>query len=96
MRVRYTPRAFSDLDDIRNYIHRHNPAAAARVVALIEMIAARLGDFPESGQRSDELDARVVFSPRYPYRIYYRIAADVVVILHIRHTARRALQWDEI
>jgi len=96
MRVRYTPRAFSDLDVIRTYISQFNPVAAGRVVALIEMIAARLADFPESGQRSDELDARVVFSPRYPYRIYYRVAADEVLVLHIRHTARRPLQLGEI
>ena len=96
MRVRYTPRAFSDLDVIRTYISQHNPAAAGRVVALIEKIAARLGDFPESGQRSDELDAWVVFSTRYPYRIYYRNAPGEVLILHIRHAARRPLQLGEI
>jgi len=96
MRVRFTPRAFSDLDVIRTYISQYNPAAAGRVVALIEKIAARLGDFPESGQRSDELDARVIFSRRYPYRIYYRIDSDAVLILHIRHTARSPLRLGEI
>ena len=96
MRVRYTPRAFSDLDVIRTYISQYNPAASGRVVSLIEKIAARLGDFPESGQCSDELDARVVFSTRYPYRIYYRIASGEVLILHIRHTARRPLQMSEL
>lgn len=96
MKVRYTPRAFSDLEGIRTYISQHNPAAAGRVVALIEKIATRLGDFPESGQRSDELDARVVFSTQYPYRIYYRIASGEVLILHIRHAARRPLQLGEI
>ncbi|MGE5145165.1 MAG: type II toxin-antitoxin system RelE/ParE family toxin, partial [Candidatus Eiseniibacteriota bacterium] len=77
-------------------IGQYNQAAAGRVVALIEKIAARLGEFPESGQRSDELDARVVYSARYPYRLYYRIASDEIVILHIRHTARRPVQANEI
>jgi hypothetical protein len=49
MKVRYTLRAFSDLDVIR-----------------------------------------------YPYRIYYRIAAGEVLILHIRHAARRPLRPGEI
>jgi toxin ParE1/3/4 len=96
MRVRYTPRAFSDLEVVRTYIAQRNPAAAGRVIALIEKIVARLADFPESGQLSDELDARVVFSPRYPYRVYYRIASDEIVILHIRHAARRPLEPGEL
>jgi toxin ParE1/3/4 len=96
MKVRYTPRAFSDLEGIRSYIAQSNPAAAGRVVALVEKIAFRLADFPESGQLSDELDARVVFSTRYPYRIYYRITSDEVLILHIRHAARRPLESGEI
>ena len=96
MRIRYTPHAFSDLESIRSYISQHNPPAAGKVVALIEKIVTRLGDFPESGQRTDELDARVVFSTRYPYRIYYRVASDDILILHIRHAARRPLQFGEI
>ncbi|HEY5827616.1 MAG TPA: type II toxin-antitoxin system RelE/ParE family toxin [Hyphomicrobiaceae bacterium] len=31
-----------------------------------------------------------MFPTRYPYRIYYTVQGDEVVILHIRHTARRA------
>ncbi len=96
MKVRFTPRAFADLDVIRAYIHQFNPVAAGRFISVIEKIAFRLGDFPESGLPSDELDARVVFSRRYPYRIYYRITSGEVVILHIRHAARRPLQLGDI
>ena len=96
MKVRFTPRAFSDLEGIRTYIAQYNPGTAGRVVAIIEKIAFRLSDFPESGQRSDELDARVVFSPRYPYRIYYRVASGEVQILHIRHAVRRPLEAGEV
>jgi plasmid stabilization system protein ParE len=39
MKVRFTPRAFSDLEAIRTYIAQYNPAAAGRVVALIEKLA---------------------------------------------------------
>jgi len=92
MRLRFTPRAFSDLDDIRLYIHRRNPVAAGKVVAVIETVARRLGEFPDSGQRSDEGDVRVVFATRYPYRIYCRILSDEILILHIRHTSRRPVE----
>jgi toxin ParE1/3/4 len=96
MKVRYTPRAFSDLDVIRTYIAQFNPAAAGRVVTLIEKIVTRLADFPESGQRADELDAHVVFSTRYPYRVYYRVTSDEVLILHIRHAAKRPLERGDV
>jgi toxin ParE1/3/4 len=96
MRVRYTPRAFSDLDDIRNYINRHNPDAARRVVAIIETITSRLGNFPESGQQTDEGTARVIYALRYPYRIYYRIESDEISVLHIRHTSRRPVESDTL
>lgn len=95
MKVRFTQRAFADLDVIRTYLAQFNPTAAGQVVSLIEAICKRLGEFPESGQRADELDTRIAFSPRYPYRVYYRIADDVV-ILHIRHAARRPLEPGEI
>jgi plasmid stabilization system protein ParE len=96
MKVRFTPRAFSDLDIIRTYISQFNPTAAGQVVSLIERICRRLGEFPESGQRADELDTRIALSSRYPYRIYYRIAAEGVLILHIRHAARRPLEPGEV
>ena len=96
MRVRYTPRSFSDLDDIRNYIEKLNPIAAGQVVTVIETVVARIGDFPESGFRSDELDVRVIFATRYPYRIYYRIVANEVEILHIRHAARKPLAKGDV
>lgn len=96
MKVRFTPRAFSDLDVIRTYIEQFNPAAAGRVIALVETICRRLGEFPEFGQRADELDTRIAFSARYPYRIYYRIVGQEVVILHIRHAARRPLEPGDI
>jgi plasmid stabilization system protein ParE len=96
MKVRYTPRAFSDLEDIRIYIDQFNPVAARKVVTVIENIVARLGELPQSGQRSDELDVRVIFVTRYPYRVYYRIVSDEISILHIRHTARKPVEKGDV
>jgi hypothetical protein len=33
---------------------------------------------------------RILPPTRYPYRIYYTVQSDELVILHIRHTARLA------
>jgi plasmid stabilization system protein ParE len=37
---------------------------------------------------------RVTFVVRYPYKIFYRVRHDIVEILHIRHTSRRAWTGD--
>jgi plasmid stabilization system protein ParE len=96
VKVRFTPRAFSDLEDIRSYIAQFNPIAARRVVAALEGIAGRLVDLPERGQLADLSGVRVVFAVRYPYRIYYRVAGDIVDILHIRHVARKPVEEGDI
>ncbi len=63
MRVRYTSRARSDLDEIYSYIAKDNPQAARRVedaiLATIKFVAAR----PYLGiknARSAELRSRLV------------------------------------
>ena len=89
MRVRYTPRALTDLQLIQSYIARHNPSSAARVFGVVESRVDGLRNFPEAGYRSDEPDIRILLAIPYPYRIYYRIAGDEVESLHIRHTSRR-------
>ena len=89
MRVRYTPRAFADLENIRVYIAQFNPEAASRVIATIELLVNGLTDFPETGHPAPDLDARVLHSARFPYRIYYRLRSNEVSVLHIRHTSRR-------
>jgi toxin ParE1/3/4 len=43
---------------------------------------------PLSAPRVDEEDVRVLFVGRNPYKVFYRVRADSVEILHIRHTAR--------
>jgi plasmid stabilization system protein ParE len=55
----------------------------------------RLARWPESGRRSAKRQGvRTVLVGRYPYRIFYRITADAVEILHIHHAAREP--WDEV
>jgi hypothetical protein len=45
---------------------------------------------PAWGVPSSQTGVRILQPTRYPYRIYYTVQGDDVVILHIRHTSRQA------
>jgi toxin ParE1/3/4 len=89
MRVRYTPRAFADREQIFAYLDQRNPRAAHEVKAFIKRRIASLGDNPERSRAIKELGVRAHWLSRYPYIIYYRLVANEVLIIHIRHAARR-------
>lgn len=93
MRVRYTPAAFSDREEILEYLRERSPKGAAHVAASSREAVAQLRDHPHVGYRTDNPDVRVLFVGRYPYKIFYRVR-DAVEILHIRHTSRRAWKND--
>ncbi len=42
------------------------------------------------GVPSSQPGVRILQPTRYPYRIYYTVQGDEIVILHIRHTSRQA------
>jgi plasmid stabilization system protein ParE len=89
MRVRYAATALAELSDIFSYIARHDRAAAARVVAHIEESAARLARFPRMGTPKYKPGVRMIPLRRYPFLIFYTIELDQVLILSVRHAARK-------
>lgn len=95
MRVRYTPRAQSDLDAIYTYLDQRAPAAALSVKELLERRIASLADFPLAAPATDEPNIREMTIVRYPYKVYYELAEDEVWVLHIRHTSRRPWRSDD-
>ena len=49
----------------------------------------RLRRTPRMGVKTSELGIRILPPTRYPCRINYTIVPEAVVILHLRHSARR-------
>ncbi len=88
-RIIWSPRAANDLQSIRDYIGQFNPSAASRFAAQLVTTAENLADFSERGRPvSGKRRESVVV---WPYVIRYRVEADRVVILRIRHGARKPL-----
>jgi len=87
MKLRYERGALADLDEIFAYIAADNPEAAARLVARIEEVTARIAASPYIGEATRKSGFR-----RFPvgnYLIVYEVGEDEVVVHYVRHGARR-------
>jgi addiction module RelE/StbE family toxin len=91
MKVRFTKPALVELDAIFAYIHQRNPVAAGQVIARIRAITMQLGRFPEMGHPKYKPGVRMITVRRYPYLIFYTIENDEILILSVRHAARRPM-----
>lgn len=92
MKVVWSPLAEQRAMEAVDYIAEDRPAAAARWLEGLLDHVAQLDQLAERGRMVPEIGRsayrEVLFAP---YRIIYRVDADRVVILTLRHT-RRA--WD--
>jgi toxin ParE1/3/4 len=88
MRVRYTPRAFADREEIFAYLDERNPRVAREVKAFIKRRIATLAQNPGRSPAIKELGVQAHWLGRYPYIIYYRIVGDEIWVVHIRHVVR--------
>lgn len=88
MRLRRSPEADRDIDDIWLTIAREDEGAATRMVERIAAATARLADFPLSAPAKPDigLDVRSLVVGRY--LALYRVTNDEVLIVRVVHGAR--------
>lgn len=89
MKVQFTPSARSQFLSALSYIRRDKPSAAVNFRNRTEEILRRLENFPESGRiipEFPELPYREVIIS--PYRFFYKIKADLIWIVAVRHGAQ--------
>ena len=84
MRVVWTEAAARGIERAYEYIYDFNP----RVAAALRDEGNSLVNFPERGRPVPGTSMRELVSS-YPYIIRYRITGSDVVILRVRHSARR-------
>jgi toxin ParE1/3/4 len=90
MNLELRPRAVSDLVEIRDYLlEQASEQAAERVRCHLLKRLDGLCRSPANGRRSSHPNIRILSPTTYPYRIYFTVVDQTVVVLHIRHTARR-------
>jgi toxin ParE1/3/4 len=86
--VVWTFSALADVDGIRRYIGNFNPYAARDMAERIIEVGDSLATFPYRGRQVPGTRLRETVLAR-PYIIRYRVEPDRVLILRVRHSARR-------
>jgi len=88
MRIRWSPEAADDLEQIVKFIRRDNPGAARRVARTIYEGVSILRTSPEIGRAGPREGSRELLFVPLPYVAVYRIKREVVEISRIYHTAQ--------
>ena len=98
-KVEITPSAETEIEAAYLYIRGDSPDNAVRWRQHLYEVAATLQQFLEGCSYALEHDL-VSFDVRQKlsgnYRILFTIEADRVIVLHVRHAARRPLRPDEV
>lgn len=90
MKLRWSWRALTRLEEIHAYIAKDNPAAALRITQQIVQRVGQIVRFPNSGRRVSDYtrnDVRELIEGSY--RIVYRLGADRIEVLTVKHCAQR-------
>jgi toxin ParE1/3/4 len=88
MRVLWTPRATSDLDDMVEHIGKDSPDSAVRVAERIYNQVMQLATTPHIGRGGDVPGTRELVFHHWPYIAVYRVTEDSIRVLRIRHASQ--------
>lgn len=87
MRLVWAPTAIRHLREAGDFIAQDNPDAADALIARIAKSADTLALLPTSGRAAAD-GRRIISVPRTPFRLVYRLEADIILILAVWHGAR--------
>ena len=88
VKVRYTLRAFRQINAILDYIQARSPKGAENVKGRLYATIDRLAEHPHSGQVTNTTGLRRAIANPYPYVIFYEPIASAIIIHSVRHAAR--------
>jgi plasmid stabilization system protein ParE len=86
LKIVWTDEAIEHLEAIVTYVSVYDPAAAERLGRRLIELADSLAEFPNRGR--DAGDDKREMTTVWPYILRYRVEADRVIILRLRHGAR--------
>jgi toxin ParE1/3/4 len=88
MRVRWTPAAAADLQNISDYLKQHHPHYRQPTLRKLYDTIRSLRQSPHRGRPGGEEGTReIVFSP-LPYVAVYRVKRQTIEVVRIYHGAQ--------
>jgi plasmid stabilization system protein ParE len=84
--------AEDDLARARKWYRRCHPYLETDLILCVEETLEKIAHHPLSFARTQG-EFRQAFVHRFPYRIVYRMVADLIVVVAILHTSRDPLTW---
>ncbi len=91
MKLRYGNDALRQIENALSYVEARSPQGAASLRERILAAAALVQHHPHAAQATSRRNTRRVVLTPYPYVLFYRVAADEVIITRFRHAARKPL-----
>ena len=88
VKLRYTPRAAYELDEILQYIDDRSPQGAQHVKARLQAVINLLLQHPHAGRLTSQRRLRRIVAHPYPYLIFYQAGDDEIVIHGVRYASR--------
>ena len=92
----WTPQAIAELRKAYDYISKDSPQNARKVIDELTRIADQLPAQPDmfpADKFKKNNDGSWRAFEKFHYRISYRITADKIRIVRMRHTSRTPLQY---
>ena len=90
-KLKLTPAAEQDLQEIWLYIAQDNPRAADKLLDRIEAQCELLANHPHLGPGRDDIAKGLRYHPMANYLILYRVIPQGVEIVRVAHGARNIL-----
>ena len=88
MRVRFTPRALAELEELLSYLNERSPQVANRVLGRLCEALDTLATHPGIGAQTNNPRLRRLVLRPFPYLLFYEATEAQVIVIGIRHGAR--------
>jgi plasmid stabilization system protein ParE len=88
MRVRWTPAAATDLQQISEYLKEHHPRYRQPTLKRIYDCVRSLKNWPDMGRPGREEGTRELLFPPLPYVVVYRVKDQNIEVTRVYHGAR--------
>jgi toxin ParE1/3/4 len=84
MKLRWTPRAVADLEEISDYLAAASPQAWKHLLLRVERLTETILDFPLMGKAGLVPGTREFVLSGTPYILVFQLKDDSVVIVSVR------------